>query len=146
MAIGSCRSIVVFLERQEFMSQHTSAAKRKTIKSATNMGRRRGFALRYKLRPDTCIRRAWEIDAVTVEFLCRPSLFSNALNQFESWGNRAYLLMLWPSACLCSCARLCADGGFISCIEDIDSWLVSIADRCETSRLRVLPRLVLSLV
>src|SRR6266516_822410 len=45
-----------------------------------------------------------------------------------------YLLMLWPSACVCSCTWLRVDDGSISCAEHTDSRLASIADRCDTSR------------
>src|SRR6266566_1650701 len=39
-----------------------------------------------------------------------------------------YLLMLWPSACLCSCTWLRADDGSISRTGDTDSRFGSIAD------------------
>src|SRR6266849_574398 len=45
-----------------------------------------------------------------------------------------YLLMLWPSACVCSCTWLRVVDGAISCAEDTDSRLTSVADRCDTSR------------
>ena len=46
---------------------------------------------------------------------------------------RAYLLMLWPTCCMCSCTWLRADGGSIFCALGADSRLGSIADRCDTS-------------
>jgi hypothetical protein len=49
-------------------------------------------------------------------------------------GIRLYLLMLWPSACVCSCPWLRVDDGLISCAEDTHSLLGSIAVRCEASR------------
>jgi hypothetical protein len=52
----------------------------------------------------------------------------------ESEGIRVYLLMLWPSACECSCPWLRVDDGLISCAKDTDSQFGSIADRCDTSR------------
>ncbi len=52
----------------------------------------------------------------------------------ESEGNPVYLLMLWPSAWVCSCPWLRVVDGPMSCAEDTDSRLNSVADRCETSR------------
>src|SRR5947208_14555152 len=43
--------------------------------------------------------------------------------------NGLYLLMLRPSDCVCSCTWLRADDGLVSCAEDTDSRLGSIADQ-----------------
>src|SRR5260370_1882861 len=44
-----------------------------------------------------------------------------------------YLLMLCPSACICSCTWLRADDGTISCAGDTDSRLGSIPAPCDPS-------------